>query len=119
VQREIVRHALRLGDGPGGLRIARALAMTTYRTRRTVSSDCTSCQLPNGISCRRISVRPRRRLCAAAHARVFPVPVGIHRPASSRPCADPGPGHTCWYRRRPARYPRGSPRIGRQAGGSL
>ena len=33
VQREIVRHALSLGDGPGGLRIARALAMTTYRTR--------------------------------------------------------------------------------------
>jgi homoserine O-acetyltransferase len=33
VQREIVRHALRLGDGSGGLRIARALAMTTYRTR--------------------------------------------------------------------------------------
>ncbi|MGH8135115.1 MAG: homoserine O-succinyltransferase MetX [Steroidobacteraceae bacterium] len=33
VQREIVRHALALGDGPGGLRIARALAMTTYRTR--------------------------------------------------------------------------------------
>lgn len=33
VQREIVRHALEHGDGPGGLRIARALAMTTYRTR--------------------------------------------------------------------------------------
>ena len=33
IQREIVRHALTLGDGPGGLRIARALAMTTYRTR--------------------------------------------------------------------------------------
>ncbi|MBM5811554.1 MAG: homoserine O-succinyltransferase [Gammaproteobacteria bacterium] len=33
VQRAIVRHALELGDGPGGLRIARALAMTTYRTR--------------------------------------------------------------------------------------
>jgi homoserine O-acetyltransferase len=33
VQREIVRHALALGDGPGGLRLARALAMTTYRTR--------------------------------------------------------------------------------------
>ena len=33
VQREILRHALRHGDGTGGLRIARALAMTTYRTR--------------------------------------------------------------------------------------
>jgi homoserine O-acetyltransferase len=33
IQREIVRHSLRLGDGAGGLRIARALAMTTYRTR--------------------------------------------------------------------------------------
>ena len=33
IQREIVRHAIRLGDGAGGLRIARALAMTTYRTR--------------------------------------------------------------------------------------
>jgi len=33
IQREIVRHAQHLGDGSGGLRIARALAMTTYRTR--------------------------------------------------------------------------------------
>ncbi len=33
VQREIVRHAASLGDAAGGLRIARALAMTTYRTR--------------------------------------------------------------------------------------
>lgn len=33
IQREIVRHARSLGDGAGGLRIARALAMTTYRTR--------------------------------------------------------------------------------------
>lgn len=33
VQRAVVRHALDLGDGPGGLRLARALAMTTYRTR--------------------------------------------------------------------------------------
>lgn len=33
VQREIVRHAESLGDGAGGLRIARALAMTTYRSR--------------------------------------------------------------------------------------
>jgi homoserine O-acetyltransferase len=38
VQREIVRHALSLGDGPGGLRIARALAMTTYRTRAELNS---------------------------------------------------------------------------------
>ncbi len=33
VQRAIVRHSLALGDGPGGLALARALAMTTYRTR--------------------------------------------------------------------------------------
>lgn len=33
VQRAIVRHALALGDGRGGLVLARALAMTTYRTR--------------------------------------------------------------------------------------
>ena len=32
VQREIVRYAIARGDGPGGLRLARALAMTTYRT---------------------------------------------------------------------------------------
>ena len=32
VQREIVRFAIAHGDGPGGLRLARALAMTTYRT---------------------------------------------------------------------------------------
>jgi homoserine O-acetyltransferase len=38
IQREIVRHALRLGDGPGGLRIARALAMTTYRTRAELNA---------------------------------------------------------------------------------
>lgn len=38
VQRAIVRHALELGDGPGGLRIARALAMTTYRTRAEFSA---------------------------------------------------------------------------------
>lgn len=38
VQREIVRHALRLGDGTGGLRIARALAMTTYRTRAELNA---------------------------------------------------------------------------------
>jgi len=33
VQREIVRFGLARGDGPGGLRLARALAMATYRTR--------------------------------------------------------------------------------------
>lgn len=33
VQRAIVRHGLALGDGRGALAIARALAMTTYRTR--------------------------------------------------------------------------------------
>jgi len=33
VQRAIVRHSLALGDGRGGLALARALAMTTYRTR--------------------------------------------------------------------------------------
>jgi homoserine O-acetyltransferase len=38
IQREIVRHALRLGDGAGGLRIARALAMTTYRTRADLNA---------------------------------------------------------------------------------
>lgn len=38
VQREIVRHALGLGDGTGGLRLARALAMTTYRTRAEFSA---------------------------------------------------------------------------------
>ena len=32
VQREIVRFAIAHGDGTGGLRLARALAMTTYRT---------------------------------------------------------------------------------------
>jgi homoserine O-acetyltransferase len=32
VQREIVREALARGDGVGGLRLARALAMTTYRS---------------------------------------------------------------------------------------
>lgn len=38
VQREIVRHALALGDGAGGLRIARAFAMTTYRTRAELNA---------------------------------------------------------------------------------
>jgi homoserine O-acetyltransferase/O-succinyltransferase len=38
IQREIVRHALRFGDGAGGLRIARALAMTTYRTRAELNT---------------------------------------------------------------------------------
>ncbi len=33
VQRAIVRHGLALGDGEGALALARALAMTTYRTR--------------------------------------------------------------------------------------
>lgn len=33
IQRAIVRHGLELGDGRGALAIARALAMTTYRTR--------------------------------------------------------------------------------------
>jgi homoserine O-acetyltransferase len=32
IQRQIVREALERGDGPGGLRLARALAMTTYRS---------------------------------------------------------------------------------------
>ncbi len=32
VQRQIVREALERGDGPSGLRLARALAMTTYRS---------------------------------------------------------------------------------------
>jgi homoserine O-acetyltransferase len=34
VQRRIVREAVARGDGPSGLRIARALAMTTYRSPR-------------------------------------------------------------------------------------
>jgi len=34
VQRAIVRRALEEGDGPGGLRLARALAMATYRSGR-------------------------------------------------------------------------------------
>lgn len=34
IQRAIVRHSLDLGDRSGGLAIARALAMTTYRTRQ-------------------------------------------------------------------------------------
>ena len=38
IQREIVRLAIRFGDGPAGLRIARALAMTTYRTRADLGS---------------------------------------------------------------------------------
>ena len=33
IQRAIVRHSLTLGDRTGGLMLARALAMTTYRTR--------------------------------------------------------------------------------------
>lgn len=33
IQRQVVREALARGDGPSGLRIARALAMTTYRSR--------------------------------------------------------------------------------------
>lgn len=33
IQRLVVREALARGDGPAGLRIARALAMTTYRSR--------------------------------------------------------------------------------------
>jgi homoserine O-acetyltransferase len=33
IQRAIVRHGLALGDGTGALALARALAMTTYRTR--------------------------------------------------------------------------------------
>lgn len=38
VQREIVRHGIRHDDGAGGLRIARALAMTTYRTRAELNA---------------------------------------------------------------------------------
>ena len=38
IQREIVRLAIKFGDGPAGLRIARALAMTTYRTRADLGS---------------------------------------------------------------------------------
>jgi len=34
VQRAIVRYALERQDGPGGLKLARALAMTTYRSAR-------------------------------------------------------------------------------------
>ena len=34
VQREIVRFGLRHGDGAGGLKLARALAMATYRSGR-------------------------------------------------------------------------------------
>ena len=34
IEREAVRFGLSHGDGPGGLRLARALAMATYRTRK-------------------------------------------------------------------------------------
>lgn len=44
IQREIVRHARALGDAAGGLRIARALAMTTYRTRAELNS-----RFPGGV----------------------------------------------------------------------
>lgn len=33
IQRQVVREAIARGDGPAGLRIGRALAMTTYRSR--------------------------------------------------------------------------------------
>jgi homoserine O-acetyltransferase len=38
VQRSIVRYALSKGDGPEGLRLARALAMATYRSSREFES---------------------------------------------------------------------------------
>lgn len=38
VQRAMVRHASARGDGPEGLRLARALAMTTYRSAREFQS---------------------------------------------------------------------------------
>jgi homoserine O-acetyltransferase/O-succinyltransferase len=42
VQREIVRFGLARGDGPGGLRLARALAMATYRTRAEFATRFTN-----------------------------------------------------------------------------
>ena len=38
VQRQIVREAIARGDGPSGLKLARALAMATYRSQREFST---------------------------------------------------------------------------------
>jgi homoserine O-acetyltransferase len=48
VQRQIVREALARGDGPAGLRVARALAMTTYRSATEFAQRFSGAPLRNG-----------------------------------------------------------------------
>lgn len=77
IQRAIVRQGLALGDGAGGLALARALAMTTYRTRaeleRRFPVDAGAATSPQGFAVERYllargtayaeSTRPESFLC--------------------------------------------------------
>ena len=64
VQRQIVREAIARGEGAAGLKLARALAMTTYRSSSEFSRrfDAAPTRSPRGfsISDRGLSVRSRR-----------------------------------------------------------
>ena len=74
VQRQIVREAIARGDGGSGLKLARALAMATYRSpiefalRFGARADAHCRSIP--FSDRGLLVRPRRRLCAEIPRRV-------------------------------------------------
>ena len=52
VQREIVRFAIANGDGPGGLRLARALAMATYRTPAEFAARFDGAAVRRGVAVR-------------------------------------------------------------------
>ena len=74
VQRQIVREAIARGDGAAGLKLARALAMATYRSPIEFAIRFGGAPQrmrgPLSISDRRVPVRARRRLCAEVPRRI-------------------------------------------------
>jgi len=85
VQRQIVREAIARGDGPAGLKLARALAMATYRS--AVSSSCVSAVRRSGS--RSASASRSRNTCSPGATIMFrsivPRPFCLERVDRSAP----------------------------------
>ena len=88
VQRAMVRYATRNGDAPEGLRLARALAMATYRSPEEFAARFSGAAVADRWS---LSVSRSKRTCSRAAMPTRP------RTCRKRSCACPSPS-TCTRR---------------------
>ena len=104
VQRQIVRFAVDCGRPKDGLQLARALAMSTYRSSEEFSARFNGAPVLDGerfvFPVESYLFCARRRLRLALPSRIVPVFVRVHRSASG------GRGVASSYRRRPSRFAR-------------